>query len=91
MRACECSVAQSCPILCNLIDCSLPDSSVYGFPRQDYWSGWLVPIPGDLPDPGMEPTSLVSPALAGVFFATELSGKPTNCSKAVVFNCDYVQ
>ena len=26
------------------------------FPRQEYWSGLLVPSPGDLPDPGMEPT-----------------------------------
>ena len=34
-----------------------------GFPRQDYWNGLLFPPPGDLPDSGMEPTSLslVSP------------------------------
>ena len=36
-----------------------------GFSRQEYWSGLPFPTPGDLPDPGMEPTSLVSPALAG--------------------------
>ena len=30
------------------------------FPRQEYWSGLTFPPPGDLPDPGIEPTSLVS-------------------------------
>ena len=39
-----------------------------GFPRQEYWSGLPFPTPGDLPDPGVEPVSLVSPALAGGFF-----------------------
>ena len=39
-----------------------------GFSRQDYWSGLPCPPPGDLPDPGIEPTSLRSPALAGGFF-----------------------
>ena len=34
-----------------------------GFPRQEYWSGLPFPSPGDLPDPGMEPTSPVAPAL----------------------------
>ena len=38
-----------------------------GFPRQESWDG--LPLPsGDLPDPGIEPTSLVCPALAGGFF-----------------------
>ena len=34
------------------------------FSRQEYWSGLLCPPPGDLPNPGIEPTSLMSPALA---------------------------
>ena len=34
-------------------------------PRQKYWSGLQFPSPGDLPDPGIEPVSLMSPALAG--------------------------
>ena len=46
-----------------------------GFPRQEYWSGLPVPTPGDLPDPGIEPASLKSPALAGRFFTTTLAGK----------------
>ena len=39
-----------------------------GFSRQEYWSGLPCPPPGDLPDPGMGPTSLMSPALGGEFF-----------------------
>ena len=40
------------------------------FPRQEYWSGLQFPPPGDLSDPGIEPSSPVSPALAGNFFTT---------------------
>ena len=43
------------------MDCSLPDFSVHGFSRQEYWSGLPYPPPRDLPDPGTEPTSLTSP------------------------------
>ena len=52
------------------------DSLSMGFSRQEYWSGLPFPSPGDLPDPGIEPESLVSPALAGGFFTTEPPGKP---------------
>ena len=41
-----------------------------GLSRQEYWSGLLCPAPGDLPNPGIEPASLISPALAGKFFTT---------------------
>ena len=44
-----------------------------GFSRQEYWSGLPLPSPGDLPKPGIEPTSL---ALADGFFTTEPPGKP---------------
>ena len=47
-----------------------------GFPRQEYWSGLLCPPPGDLPNPGIEPESLMSPALAGRFFTTSHLGNP---------------
>ena len=46
------------------------------FPRQEYWSGLPFLTPGDLPDPGIRPTSLASPALAGRFFTTEPPEKP---------------
>ena len=42
-----------------------------GFSRQEYWGGLPYPPPsGDLPDPGIEPSSLKSPVLAGWFFTT---------------------
>ena len=41
-----------------------------GFSGQEYWSGLPCPSSGDLPHPGIEPTSLVRPALAGRFFTT---------------------
>ena len=41
-----------------------------GFSRQEYWSRLSCPPPGDLLDPGIEPASLMSPALAGGFFIT---------------------
>ena len=50
-------VAKSCPTL------TTPCTSVrqaplsMGFPRQEYWSGFPFPFPGDLPDPGIEPRS----------------------------------
>ena len=39
-----------------------------GFSRQEYWSELPFPLPGDLPNPGIESMSLKSPALAGRFF-----------------------
>ena len=51
-------VIQSCPTLCNLMQCSPPSSSLYmEFSRQEYWSGLSFPSPGDLPNPGIEPRS----------------------------------
>ena len=40
------------------------------FSRQEYWSGLPCPSPWDLPDPGIEPTSLMSPVLEDGFFTT---------------------
>ena len=42
-----------------------------GFPRQEYWSRLSCPPPGDLHDPGIEPSSPVAPALAGGIFSAE--------------------
>ena len=41
-----------------------------GFSKQEYWNGLLCPPQQDLPNPGIEPLSLTSPALAGGFFTT---------------------
>ena len=46
------------------------------FSRQEYWSGLPFPSPGDLPNPGIEPKSLVSPALVDDLFTTASPGKP---------------
>ena len=57
------SVAQSCPNLCDSIDCTRQDTLSMEFSRYDYWSGLPFPSPGGLPDSGIE---LKSPA--GKFF-----------------------
>ena len=41
-----------------------------GFSRPEYWSGLPCPPPGGLPDPGIKPAALESPALAGGFLTT---------------------
>ena len=53
--------------LCTVVHQAPPSM---GFSRQEYWNGLPCPPPGDLPDPGIEPMSLISPALAGRFFTT---------------------
>jgi len=52
-----------------------------GFPRQEYWSGLPFPSPGDLPDPGIEPTLPVSSILAGGFFTTRATGEAQKCRR----------
>ena len=61
---------QSCPTLCDLWTIARQASLSMGFFRQEYWSGLPCPLPGDLPNPGTELTSLTSPALADEFFTT---------------------
>ena len=69
-----CAQSLSHPTLCNPKDYSSPGFSVHS--RQEYWSGLPSSPPGDLPDPGIKPTSPVSPALVGRFLTTELLEKP---------------
>ena len=62
---------KSCPTPCNPMDCSLLGSFCpWGFCRQEYWSGLPCLPPGDLPYPGIQPVSLMSPALTGELFNT---------------------
>ena len=49
-----------------------------GFSMQEYWSGLPYPPPGDLPDPGIEPASLMSPVLAGECFTTSATWEAGN-------------
>ena len=55
----------------------MPGSSDHGIFRQEYWSELPFPTPEDLPDPGIEPVSPASPALAGGFFATSTTWEAT--------------
>ena len=61
---------QSCPTLCDPVDCSPPGSSVHGILQARRLEWVACPPPGDLPDPGIEPVPLMAPALAGMFFTT---------------------
>ena len=65
-----CSEAQQWPTLCNHMDCSPTGSSVQGILPARILEWAPFPPPGDLPNPGIEPMSLTSPALAGGFFST---------------------
>ena len=60
MRA---KLLQSCPTLCDPVDCSPPGFSVHGIFQARILEWVAVPPPGDLPDPGIEPASPVAPAL----------------------------
>ena len=66
------SVAQLYPALCDSMDCHRPGSSVLGIFQAIFWIGLPFPTPGDLPDPGIRPASLMSPALADRFFTTSV-------------------
>ena len=55
-----------------------------GFSRQEYCSQLPCPPLGDLPDPGLEPASLTSPALAGGFFTTSTTSMYLNTSNSWV-------
>ena len=72
-----CLVTESCPTLCDPMDCSLSDSSVHGdSPCKEYWSGLPCPPPRDLSNPEIEPRS---PKLQADSLPAELQGKPFKC------------
>ena len=65
------------------MDCSLPGSSVHGIPQARTLEWVAFPPPGDLPDPGIEPASLMSPALPGEFFTTSTTREARVNSKGL--------
>ena len=67
--SCCCLVTKSFLTLCDPRDCSPPASSFHGI-FQARILKWVVISPGDLPNLGIEPASLTSPALAGGIFNT---------------------
>ena len=64
-------VTKSCLTLSNPMDCSPPEILSMEFSRQKYCSRLPFPSQGDLPNPRIEPASLVSPASAGSFLVKE--------------------
>ena len=56
-----------------------------GFFRQEYWSGLPFPLSGDLPDPGIEPMSLMFRALAGGCFTTSATWEALEDSSGMEF------
>ena len=69
-------VARSCLSLVTVWTVAHQAPLSMGFSRQEYWSGLPIPTSGDLPHPGIEPSSLASPPLAGGFFSIVPQGKP---------------
>ena len=61
---------QSSPTLCDPMGRSQPGSSVHGILQARILDWVAMPPPGDLPDPGIEPASLMPPTLAGGLFTT---------------------
>ena len=61
-----------------------------GFSRQEYWSGLPFPSPRGLPNPGMEPKSFTSPAVAGWFFTTSATWKAPFDSNKRILKGNYV-
>ena len=81
-----CLDTQSSLILCDPMDCSPPGSSVHGILQARILERVAFPPPGDLPDPGIEPTSLTSPTLPGGFFTTGATCKATGIHEVCAFS-----
>ena len=75
-RANVCSVAQSCPTVCDPMDHSPPGSPVRGFPRQEHWSGLPFPSPSASSFFLTKGITHESPALAVGFFTAKPPEKP---------------
>ena len=61
-------LAQLCPTRCDHMDCPVRLLCPWDSPGKNTGVGCQCPPPGNLPDPGIEPESLASPALAGKIF-----------------------
>ena len=80
-------LTQSCLTLCNPMDYSLADSSIHRITRLEYWNEQLIPSPGYIPDPGIEPAS---PALKADSLLSVPPGKPLFMHK-IQFICEMTQ
>ena len=73
--------AESCPTLCSLLDCSLSDSSVHGILQARIQERVACPPSADIPNTRIEPSSPVSPALAGGFLPLSHLG---SCNRQLI-------
>ena len=82
---CVCVFTQSCPTLCDPWTVAHQSPLSLEFSRPEYWSMLPFPSPGNLPNPGIKPVSLMSLVLAGGFFTTsttwEFQGSPEGTQK----------
>ena len=76
-----CLDAQSCLSLSDPLDSSPPAPLSMGFCRQEYWSGVSFPPPGDLPDPGMKPSSVRPPTLSLRLFSPTATLEVQKCAR----------
>ena len=76
MCVCVCVCVCVCSVMSNQWTVALQAPLFMGFSRPEHWSQLPFLTPGDIPDLGIEPTSLASPGLAGRFFTTIQPGKP---------------
>ena len=88
------------PTLCNPVNCTYQSPRSMGHWKQNYWSGLSCPLPGGHPDPGIKPTSLMSPVLAGRSFTTSATWEaifrlkkqnPSAINHDSVLKCLYLQ
>ena len=79
-------VTQSCLTLCDPVDCSLPGSSVHGILQARILELVACPPPGDLPDSGIKPVSLMFPALAARFFISSITWE-AQYKRLLVWKC----
>ena len=77
LAMCVHAVTQSCPTLCDPMDCNPPDSSVHGIFHAEILEWLSISFYRGFSQPRIKPVSPASPALAGRFFTAEPPGKPT--------------
>ena len=74
------------PALCDPVDCSTPGSCVHGILQATIWSGLSRPPPRNLPNPGIEPGSLLSPPCIRGFFTTNTTWEAEMAAKLEIYN-----
>ena len=79
---------QSCPALCNCMECSPPGSFIHGILQARILEWIVMPSAGDLPDPWIEPMSLMSPALASRCFPTSATPGKHTCMPHLLYSPD---